>query len=214
MKSINKFIMLLLISAFVVFGSVGAAMAIGFDEVAIETHDPTIEDVSFFAGEGEFLDTMTTNETDPYLMNGFEFTGSDGNYYDTFIGAMADGFSFSLVELDIALESLLPSNTATLYLYAMSGTTVVDSDSITLYDYSSDLWDYHNLSVSVASGFDSVYIFEDMSDNDGIGEFFHIDNFTFEPTGEIPPIPEPSTMLLLGAGLIGMAALGRKVKRG
>jgi hypothetical protein len=39
-----------------------------------------------------------------------------------------------------------------------------------------------------------------------------MDNFTFNELGT-NPVPEPSTVLLLGIGLIGMAGIGRKTKK-
>jgi hypothetical protein len=62
------------------------------------------------------------------------------------------------------------------------------------------------MSLSYASGFDTLYIYDDLVA--GFGEPFHIDNFSGQVRGQV--IPEPSTMLLLGSGLIGVWCWRRK----
>ena len=98
-----------------IFGTVGSAMAVTFDEVPLYTPDPLIDGVQFFAG-----DPMLWNDTyvddawspgNPYLASGYDDgTGSSPGLYDTFIGASAQGFSFDSVALNIASEMWLPPN--------------------------------------------------------------------------------------------------------
>lgn len=44
----------------------------------------------------------------------------------------------------------------------------------------------------------------------GGGDDFGFDNMTIGTTRQVAPVPEPSTMLLLGSGLLGLAGYGRK----
>jgi len=204
----------LALSMFLVIGSGSAwSTIIDFSEVGLLTTDPTISGVSFFAGlPAGWNDTITDNglspTNNPYLLSGFD-NGNAPGLYDTFIGASASGFTFDSVTFDIGiLDGTLGTVFTSFYVNALSGGTNVASSTISFNDSN-----YHALSVSFATGFDTLHIYSEMNPS-GLGEIFEIDNFNFtqyQGGGPGPePIPEPGTMLLFGAGLMVFAALGRK----
>ena len=59
----------------------------------------------------------------------------------------------------------------------------------------------------VRSGNDSTIVSQDAN---GFGDYFHIDNFNYELYQAPNPTPEPGMLLLLGAGLAGMAFSKRR----
>lgn len=204
-----KRIAVILMSLLLVLAVTGVASAITFDEVTLGMTDPTIDGVSFWAGDPtpEF-DTYTDDywsPSDPYLMSGFDDgTGNSPGLYDTFIGASLStpGELFTSVSFDILSEYWLPPST-TLWAEALFGGTVVASTSMTATDNL-----YHNMGLSFATGFDTLYIYDDL-DTSGFGEAFHIDDFNFT-TFQAQPVPEPATILLLGSGLAGAWFVKRK----
>jgi hypothetical protein len=102
-----------------------------------------------------------------------------------------------------SLRILVPAEHNALAVALSSGIEVAGT-SLTISDNSP-----HTMSLSYASGFDTLYIYDDLVA--GFGEPFHIDNFSGQVRGQV--IPEPSTMLLLGSGLIGVWCWRKKRKQ-
>ncbi|MBI5742033.1 MAG: PEP-CTERM sorting domain-containing protein [Nitrospirae bacterium] len=191
------------------------AFAIAFDEVPLGKTDPVIDGVGFWAGDPAAINDTITDDSwssgNAYLMSGYDDgTGLSPASYDSFIGVSAPVATlFGDVSLDILSEYQLPGGT-TLWLQGVLGGALVEGISLTLPDVDND---YHSLSLAFASGADTLYIYDDL-DSFGFGEAFHIDNFGSNPYVPVtpPPVPEPSTFLLLAAGLLGAGYLKTKKK--
>ncbi len=218
----RKLLMFMLLGVAVFFTAMGSVKAnpITFSEVPLFSTDPSISGVKFFAGDPTFFSDTFVDDLavpgDPYLLSGFDddpASPTGGFVYDTFIGATSLGgfLADTVVTFDIAAD-ILPIDPTKFNVAAVSGGAIVaTADTGAVTDAA-----YHSLSVSHTAAFDSVWIWGEPGIF-GFAEFFRIDNFGWEvpddgggPGGD--PIPEPTTVLLLGIGIggLGLTALRRK----
>lgn len=198
--------------SFGVLGVQAAPITIDFNGLTAGDEDPTIGGVSFSAGASPLNSTFVEDYLTPgnnFLLNGWADgeNGSPAAGYDTYIGVAKSGALFDTVTFDIASIGFLPPST-TLGVEAYLGGTLVSSASLMASDEH-----YHSLSISLVTGFDSLRIFDDL-DSNGFGAEFRIDNFAYTEVSTSPPnpAPEPSVMLLMAAGLGGLAGARRAAR--
>ena len=75
-------------------------------------------------------------------------------------------------------------------------------------------WNHIDSDLSMLAGMDHVrlgFYFDSLGPCFNYGEGWYLDNVRLSgETGQTPPIPEPSTLLLLGSGLLGLGAVVRR----
>jgi len=134
------------------------------------------------------------------------------NVSDFMPGGYAYPFSMSFVtqqtEVAFNLQTPYPATTT---FYALLGGTTVESDTITTGATPNDFFGFKDIN------FDQISIYTSYADGvtngSGTGPLI-LDNLQMKVNSVDPaPVPEPSTVLLLGLGFAGIAGFKKRFKR-
>ena len=163
----------------------------------------------------EFMVDYTTGWFIPEVTGNMHAPLSAGN-----ISGLADSgllfcFNVPVIEIGVSLGNVAglhgPASSVTLIGYndigqeleRITSANFPEVDNIDDFNATADF-----IGLSVGSGIHEVLLVADTPNSDWLeGEDYVFDNFTFTS------VPEPATMLLLGTGLIGLAAFRRRFRK-
>ena len=199
-----KRFLILLCSLVMILGFAGAAGAtvLTFDDLA-----PTSNFATIGNGYGGFDWAQMGYQNSTYsgvAGSGYDYGVVSGNYVAYNRWAQVATVSDSVFDFNGAYFTGAWNDGLNINIQGLSGGTVLYNETIQV-DHNGPTWFSANyigidqLVFSSYGGTDVVF--------GGSGEHFVMDNFTYNETA---PVPEPSTILLMGVGLLGLVGYNRK----
>jgi hypothetical protein len=203
-----KKFLLILCALTLVFGMAGRASAVSFTNGGFETGDFTGWDLPTSA-DGRA--SVVTADSGFSATEGTYFANLTANFFIAQNQSWAEGETFSF-DWNFNANDYLPYNDFSI-LAIMSGGFPIDVVTLanvqSAGDYAATGWNTYNYTFAAAGsgsiGFGVYNSLDTASDSQ-----LYIDNVGGSNGNGTSPVPEPSTILLMGVGLLGLAGYSRK----
>ena len=197
-----KKFLILLCGLVMIFGFAGAAGAtvLTFDDITTATTGT----ISNGYGGLNWDQIGCVNGADYHLGSGYDNGTVSGDYVAANQWANVATVSDSFFDFNGAYFTGAWNDGLNINIQGLSGGTVLYNETIQV-DHNGPTWfsaNYIGINQLVISSYGGTQAVVS-----GFGEHFAMDNFTFNETA---PVPEPSTILLMGAGLLGLVGYNRK----